>query len=118
MGNLAISVVQARKLNRMKLNQQCLVLLIVITVLISSEALSISVVPTAACHNPKWAVPPALTVIWQRDAHSASEEFTLVSPSVPHKLWLALQRCLSHWLLQKGARSLAGITQLRCFTHV
>lgn len=102
----------------MKLNQQCLVLLIVITVLISSEALSISVVPTAACHNPKWAVPPALTVIWQRDAHSASEEFTLVSPSVPHKLWLALQRRLSHWLLQKGAQSLARITQLRCFTHV
>lgn len=103
MGNLAISVVQARKLKRMKLNQQCRMPLTVITVLISSEALSISVVPTAACHNPKWAVPPALTVIWQRDEHSAGKEFTLVSPSVPHKLWLALQRRLLHWQLQKGA---------------
>lgn len=77
--------------------------LIVITVLISFEALFISVVPTAACYNPKWAVPPALSVIWQRDAHSTGEEFTLVSPSVPLKLWLALQRCLSRWLLHKGA---------------
>lgn len=87
----------------MKLNQQCLMLLVVTTVLISSEAFSISEVPTAACHNPKWAVPAALTVIWQRDAHSAGEEFTLVSPSVPPKLWLAPQRRLSRWRWQKGA---------------
>lgn len=118
MGNLAISVVQARKLKRMKQNQQCLPLLIVINVLISSEALPVSTVPTAACHDPKRAVPSALTRIWQRDAHSAGEEFTLVSPSAPHKLWLALQRCLSHWRLQKGAWSLAGIIQLKRFTHV
>lgn len=47
--------------------------------------------PTAALYDPQWAVPPALPVTWQQDAHSSGEEFTLVSPSVPRKLWLALQ---------------------------
>lgn len=75
----------------------------------------LSVGPTAALDNPQWAVPPALAVTWQQDAHSSGEEFTLVSPSVPHKLWLALQRCLSRWSLQRGAWAFAEITQLRCW---
>lgn len=112
--NIAIRLVQARKLKRTKLNQQRLSLLIMISVRINVKDRFLSKDPTAALYNPKWAVPPVLTVTWQQDAHSSGEEFTLVSPSVPHILCLALQRCLSHWPLQRGSRTLAGIAQLRC----
>lgn len=111
--NIAIILVQARKLKRTKLNQR-LLLLSVISVRINVKDRFLSKDPTAALYNPKWAVPPALTVTWQQDAHSSREEFTLVSPSVPHILCLALQRCLSHWPLQRGSRTLEGKAQLRC----
>lgn len=111
--NIAIGLVPARKL-KTKLNQQCLSLLIVISVRISFKDRFLSKDPTAALYNPKWAAPPALTVTWQQDAHGSREEFTLVRPSVPHILCLPLQRCLSHWPLRRGSQTLAGIAQLRC----
>lgn len=42
---------------------------------------------------------------------------TLGSPSAPDKLWFALQRCLSHWLLQGGASLIIcrNDTAERCF---
>lgn len=112
--NIAIILVQARKLKRIKLNQQRLSLLTVIRVRINVKDRFLSKDPTAALYNPKWAVPP-LTVTWQQDAHSSREEFTLVSPSVPHIQCLVLQRFLSHWPLQRGSQMLEGIAQLRCW---
>lgn len=45
---------------------------------------------------------------------------TLGSPSAPDKLWFALQRCLSHWLLQGGASLIIcrNDTAERCFKDV